>query len=166
MQKSKFFMGLGAGLVIGALLLQLMTGAGIGQNRQPLLPADPEGDEEEQRLDLWDEPTEQQLRDAAERLSYQLFPADQTVYTQTEVDELLAQQAGEHDVEYAFYIRRNMNLTEVAEMLALFELVEDEQAFIEKVKQSRSSTRIQVGTYTFQGKPTEEQLIEAITSPR
>lgn len=63
--------------------------------------------------------------------------------------------------KYAFYIRANATLAEVATGLKELGLIEDEEAFIRKAKPY--SGKLRVGPSVFEGKPSFDRIIAEIT---
>src|SRR5690606_25589234 len=84
-------MGLGAGVVVGALLLQLMYFADSMERSMP--PLDSVGEAQNGANDTTPSAalTLQELGQEADRLGFKLYPASDVLYTQQELDEALAQ---------------------------------------------------------------------------
>lgn len=177
--------GLGAGLMLGAMLLQLMLFATTGPGSDGVLPGSRELDAD-------------QLRQEAEQLGFVVHDAGEQWYSRAEVDNLIqealaeaagsgaqgetAQQpsAGEAEPDGAdvavidnealahFYlveIRAGMASDEVGDMLHAAGLVDDPAAYREAMAQRGLTVKIRAGTYTFAYKPELETLIDAITLP-
>lgn len=173
LKDKRFLTGLGAGLMIGAMLLQLMNlamapGTDDPPGLAPLLDAD-------------------RLEAEARRQGLVLLDADETWYSRAEVDEMLAEarsgggaafagrgdeagtapgeavQSGALTHFYLIDIRAGMSSDEVGEMLHAAGLVDDLDAFREQMALRGLTVKIRAGTYTFAYKPELEALIDAIT---
>lgn len=170
--------GLGAGLMLGAMLLQLMLLATSEGTDDPLSGAG-------------NLPDEDQLRREAEQLGYLLHEASERWYTQAEVDNLIqaaladeetmqrepAADADEGATEetgaeagslphfYMIEIRHGMASDEVGDMLQAVGLLDDPAAYREEMARLGLTVKIRAGTYTFAYKPDLETLIDAITLP-
>lgn len=156
--------GLGAGIIIGAILLQLTYA---------VFPKE-DGQAEE-------EPTAEQLQILADGLGYAVYPKSEKRYTEPEVEERIAKAlrdeeskrqaaevwSGETSTGYEVslvVIEPGMNPQEVAEALVLAGLIEDGGAFVEELRKRRLAGRIQIGSFTFVGKPEMSEIIKTITS--
>jgi len=64
----------------------------------------------------------------------------------------------------AFYIYRGMNLTEVARSLQALGLIEETDDFINAARPI--SRKIEIGTASFTGQPTYEEIIAELTRPK
>src|SRR5690606_22936726 len=109
--------------------------------------------------------TEQQLLKAAESLQYKVYPAAEVLYSQEQLDEAV-NQALEEAKQYSkvlFVINPGMRPNDVAKILISLELIEDGEAFIQMIRQKALTTRIVSGTYEFEGEPSMEEILEAIT---
>lgn len=158
--------GLGAGMIIGAILLQLMTFARTDSEPAAQMPG----------------ATEEQLQAMAAELGYDIYPKSERRYTDAEVQEQIAKaleqerddrsavglkvgETSEGTAVYLVVIEPGMGAQEVAEALALAGLIEDAGAFEDELSRRRLTRRIQIGSFTFVGKPEPSEIISAITSP-
>lgn len=154
----KLLIGLGAGLMLGASVLELMNAA--------------------QPSSAW---TEEQWLAQAERLGYQVFPAGEKVYTRDEVDRMVREaearaaaaagtgkQAGngtsakgeEDGRTLMMPITSGMTLQEAAEGLLVLGLLADRKDYEDFLRAARPySGKIQPGIAVFRGRPTHEELI-------
>jgi hypothetical protein len=181
LRDKRFLTGLGAGLMIGAILLQLMNAAaGLGS------PGD------RNAAGLFNLPDRAQLEEDASLLGLVLHDAKETWYTQEEVDALLrearsgteAEESGtsaerqpsvgsasditsvQSDVMPHFFlidIRSGMSSDEVGRMLQAAGLVDDLDAYRQEMEARGLDVKIRAGTYTFAFKPEISDLIDAIT---
>jgi hypothetical protein len=157
-------MGLGIGLICGAVLLQLMS---FGMNASLELP------EEDDRSA--GEMTEEQWLALADRFGYVAVKAGERRYTQEELDAAVAaaREEGrrtaadapepEPTESYAILIRRGMNAQDVGEMLFVLGLIESVDEFNDYMKSRGLTSRIRAGRYRFDGKPTLEEIASRIT---
>lgn len=176
--------GLGAGLMLGAMLLQLMVLATSGTDAED--PFSVPGET----------PDEEQLRLEAEQLGFLLQDASEQWYTRAEVDKMIREALEEREAApaatagkpasgeadsgatagtvsdngalphyYLIEIRAGMASDEVGEMLHAAGLVDDLDAYREKMARLGLTVKIRAGTYTFAYKPELEALIDAITLP-
>lgn len=157
--------GLGAGMIIGAILLQLIS---FAQPDGAPAASGPEAAAE-------------QLQRMAEELGYAVYPKSERRYTEQELDERLeaahrewqesriadGRKIGEtsHGVPvYLLVIEPGMGSQQVAEALVASGLIDDAAAFEEELRKRRLAGRIQAGSFTFVGQPELTEIIETITS--
>lgn len=156
MLKNKLFLnGLGTGLIIGAILLQLMISVSEAENK-PLPESEPPLKQEVNDLDA--------LKETAKELGYQL-------YTQEEMDKLLKAAKEETykqssvKIIKAFVIPSGSAASEVANMLLDLKLIADKQSFEDALSQKQLNSKIQPGYYQFEGTPKLAEVIKKITKP-
>jgi hypothetical protein len=159
-----YLSGLGLGLIVGALLLQLMfVVAQADQKPDARAPAAP---------GPADELEPKKLKEAASRY-FQVFEKDEKVYTQAEVDkkvrEAQAQNGGAApaaDKKIAVYVSKGLIATEVAELLYRSGVVADRNAFEKMLTDQQITNKIQVGYHVFEGNPDMQQVINTLLMPQ
>jgi rhodanese-related sulfurtransferase len=136
----KFLLGLGSGLIIGSLLMQLMH---LGQTPPATstlapLPSD------------W--------KEQATELGYM-------VYTKEEMKPNKDTSENTTDVvkQAVIYIPSGFNSSQVAQMLKEAGVIEDAEQLQKQLDVSGLSRRIQVGTYTFAIPSSIEEISKTIT---
>jgi hypothetical protein len=164
MLKNRAYMsGLGLGLIVGAILLQLMLAANAG-GKNPI-PA-PSGTAAPDEMDP------KQLKDAASKY-YQLFDKNVKVYTQAEVDakvqEALKSQpqggmGGTAGKQIAVYISQGLIASQVAELLYRSGVIADRNAFEKLLNDQQITNKIQVGYHVFEGTTDPQEVIKVLTS--
>lgn len=173
LKDKRYLFGFGTGLIIAAVLLELMRFAEAGTNTS-LLPPD---QSTQQVYSVGD------LQPIAEQLGYVVHDKTITLYTQQQLDELLeAAQRGDetaadgnsgggpHGDEqpaadgYSIYIKPGLSSAQVSELLAEAGLVADAESFTEELHTRGLSYKIRAGLYDFEEAPDLEALIKAITS--
>jgi hypothetical protein len=186
--KRSLLLGLGIGLVAGALLLQLML---VGREQSERL-ADIDRLSGEDALYTQSE-VDALIAEAEERLRRQLRqePAGEGTDAGNAVDrpsdegaregdppsgagDPAVNESGQHgekesgdadgaDSAIEVRIRPGMTLTETAELLESEGVIEDANALMELM--ARMSTKIRAGYYTFTGNETLEEIRTILTSP-
>lgn len=179
-----FWTGLGFGLILGSMLLQLLSLSKANVNQ-----IDPE-----------------RLRAYAEQEGYLLQPAHERWYTASEleaaIEDALAEQQEEHSAQRTDSGRSDTGNTDsgltdsdragsdrsdfersetneialrsllippgttseqVADMLLQLELIEDRDQFLREMTRRNQHRSIRSGVYEFEGDPELEEIIEAIT---
>jgi hypothetical protein len=170
-----FLIGLGAGIIIGALLFQLMLSG--EQSRQKLSQISPDSSEK-----LYTQVEVDALLEA-ERDSFKL---DQEAKTGTETQVEPKTESAKEDspvekpaasvdsptptvepvkedavVKHVIRIEAGSNLTKTAELLATNHVIDNKTAFISQMKKSKKLVR--AGYFLFQEKMTVAQAIEVVT---
>lgn len=156
----KWWMGFGLGIMIGAMMLQLITFAG-----EQTLPG-------EEKLYTQQE-LEQAVSDAIaampaaevdQKVDSTEDPQDEASIEATPTESAQNAAANPDDADnriVAFYIYRGMNLTEVARSLQALGLIEETDDFIEAARPI--SRKIEIGTATFTGQPTYDEIVAELT---
>lgn len=172
----RYLFGLGSGLIIAAVLLELMRLAEAGTNTNLLPPVQPT-----QQVYTIDE-----MQRIAADLGYVAYDKSVRMYTQQEVDELLTAQpqrsqqsdaAGGEDAEagqpeggqtdgeaYSVYIKSGLSSAQVSELLVEAGLIADADSFTEEMETRGLAYKIRAGLYNFEEAPDLDALIKAITS--
>lgn len=150
------FIGLGAGIIIGALLFQLML---LGE--QSRLNLEQIGNETDERLYTQ---TEVDALLKAERDLVQID--EQTKTKAVKADGKAAPNEGKPDSskpeQHVIRIEAGYGVTEAAELLAKHNIIQNEAAFINQMK--NSNKRVRAGYFLFQERITVEEAITVVTS--
>lgn len=152
--RKSYLYGLGTGLIVGAVVLQLAT---IGEEtaRAPAPSV-------ENQL------TEQQLAAAADRFGYVLKRADVAWYSEEEVAAKVAEAEAEGGAPrkiYAFTIASGSELRTIADLLYELGLVDDYNGFLREMDARGLSGKVRAKHYRFDEVPTMDVLIEELTKP-
>jgi alanyl-tRNA synthetase len=156
--------GLGTGLVIGSILVQLMNQAAQVAPKATDSLANPSIEQ----MDAM------QVKEAAYKY-YQVYPKEEKLYNQAQVDALVQQKIAEEKtkLEQTFqtsakktyiYISSGLSSSQVAEMLYQSGLIIDRKAFEDAMRQQQLNYKIQAGVHVFEGQPDMDQIISNITS--
>lgn len=172
-----WFMGLGAGIVLGALLLQIIT---FAENQNDSL--DKLNGEITYTQKQLDEAVAKAVADAkaspasSEGKSGSPSPSGSTSPSPTaspstspsESPSASASPSSSADAdnqqEIVFYVYEGMDLRRVARTLQRLGLVEDAEDFVDASREIAG--KIEVGTSRFKGKPTYEEIIAELTRPK
>lgn len=173
LKNRRFLMGMGLGVILGSIMLQLMLWSGAG--------------ERDERGSLFDEPTpqtgvrmepltEEQVREEAKRLNLQVVPGDQTYLTEQEanqqakeaVEGALREAAAEGDVPMvkAMMITPGMTRDDVAELLLEIGLIRSKLEFNAAMDKLDLNGNIQTGAFIFPAPLEPDELIKVLTTPR
>lgn len=166
-------MGFGTGIMVGAMLLQFILFA----DEPGALPELPEEEKRYSQAEL-DEAVENAVAEAIAALPAaaggQTDPSpggsadpDDGLPSSSEsaADAASAPNPDPADNRIvAFYIYRGMNLTEVARSLQALGLIEQADDFIEAARPI--SRKIEIGTASFTGQPTYDEIIAELTRPK
>lgn len=157
--------GLGTGLILGAVLLQLMNAASSGGHAMPesAIP-------ETTVLDL----DQKQLKEAASRY-YQVFDKTEKLYSQQQLDsavqqklkeekDKLAAQAPASPKETYIYISRGLVSYQVADLLYQSGVITDRKAFEDEMVKKQLNDKIVSGLHAFKGPQNLQQVIATITA--
>jgi hypothetical protein len=156
--------GLGLGLIIGAMLLQMMNAIA---SPAPKTPSPTE-----------QEMTPQELKSSASKY-YQVFEKDEKVFTQPQVDGLVQQRLAEELAkapaaaaptatrETYVYVSKGMVAMQVADMLYQSGIITDRKAFEDQMNTQQLTGKIVPGIHVFKGPAPMElgQVIANITTP-
>lgn len=186
LKDNRLLIGLGLGLIIGAILLQLMNVAITGVEQNDVL-TDSIIDGKEYSLE--------ELRGIAESLDYNIIEKSVVLYTQSQLDDaiLKANQSlneepvvKETEVEapvdienssrkpvqeeivestsYLITIQSGMGTKDVTKLLLSSGLIDDAESFETELSRRELNNKIQVGPFEFTTKPSLTALINKITS--
>lgn len=168
MLKDKTFLfGLGLGLIIAVLLLQLTQMRSGAEEK--LFASDLNGPQVSS-ADL----TQDIVMNWAEANQFKLISASELLYTEAEFDQAVEnarQEAGALAVESpdfkairGFVIPNGATSSQVANLLKEMELIEDIIAFEDTMAIRGLHSKIQPGYYEFEGSPSLDEVIVKITS--
>lgn len=151
--------GIGIGLIAGAFLLQMMLWGSESASRDYT--------KNNSGATTW---TDKHLETAAADAGFQLLPAEETWYSQAELDEALQAQRSESKTEpkeitvRSFIILPGMSSEQIADILLQLRIIEDKERFKAKLSENDLHTRIQAGLYYFdEPLPTLEEVVEKLT---
>ncbi|MEW9697692.1 hypothetical protein [Paenibacillus sp. SI8] len=149
-----FVYGIGTGIIVGAILLQVMS---VRPSAQP-----PSG------ISL-DEMDPLQLKEQASKY-YQVFDKESKVYTQAEYDAGIKSKVKEETDKLAaskpqetqtknstgaqrtvIYIQPNLDATAVTELLVKSGIITDRKAFTTELDKQGGTFKLQVGFHVFEG---------------
>jgi hypothetical protein len=158
--------GLGIGLIIGAILLQLMT---IANPAAANLTSS-------SKTAIASELDRTQLKEAAAKY-YQVFENDQKMYSQAQVDTIVQQKIKEETDKHAaaqqppsaaketyVYISTGLNAGNVGELLFRSGVITDRKAFDDIMAQQQLNGKIVVGVHSFKIPSDLNTVITKITS--
>ncbi|MUT66383.1 hypothetical protein [Paenibacillus sp. NEAU-GSW1] len=174
LKNRNFLTGLGIGIIVGALLLQLML---IGEQSQRELGAGLNGADEKlySQAEL-DAAIEAERMDAQSRQSAETATESDAKKTEapsntpaaTETPKPSATSGNtektkqETPVERKVRIVGGMNLTSTAKLLFEEGIITDQSEFIAKMK--RSKKQVRAGHFLFKGQPALDEVMKVITS--
>ncbi|NOV03139.1 hypothetical protein [Paenibacillus planticolens] len=155
-----YMLGIGTGIIVGALLLQLMSvrASAPGPSSLALEEMDPT-----------------KLKEEAAKY-YQVFDKNAKVYTQTELDAAVQKKVKEETDKLAaakaqeppkvetvnrtvIYVQPNLDATAVAELLVKSGLITDRKAFATELQKQGGNTKLQVGFHVFEGQVDMQQVV-------
>lgn len=159
MFKNKMYVyGLGVGLIIGAIMLQLMLIPTL--QRKETTP--------EEELDP------AQLKQEASQY-FQLFDKDVKVYTQPEFDDQMKKRVQLEQEKLAaaapspnpvkqivVYVQPELSAMKVSELLYRSGLINDRVAFEAEMRKQKATDKIQVGAHVFEGNPDMQEIIKIL----
>lgn len=150
--RKSFLLGLGIGLIVTALILRL---AEIGEPQLP--PQSP------QAVDI----SIEALREAAEQQGYVLYAADETLYSEEELQSKLKEVSSKEKEAVkvvAFTISSGTELSTISAMLYDLGLVDDRQQFVQEMEDRGLASKVQAKYYRFDKPPTMDALITELTT--
>jgi hypothetical protein len=192
---TRLLIGLGIGLILGALLLELMNVAVNGVSQDPIV--------NDANNDILTTPyTFDQLSTIADKLGFNIIEKSVVYYTQADmdkaiedakksdtpqsaasiekplVDELVEEQSDDKEDEnkgtleevvdketYSIEIQSGMVTSGVSSMLLSVGLISDVESFEKELSRRNLNKSIQVGIFRFDKKPSLTELINKITTP-
>jgi uncharacterized membrane protein len=162
-----YLFGLGVGLIVGAILLQLMI---VAKNASATYSnPSTNTDIAEEKL------SSQKLKEEASK-EFQVFDKTEKVYTQKEFDaelqkkikeekdKLAAQPAGSpsETKRTILYIQPNLTVSAITESLFKAGIVSDRRALEEEITKQQATGKMQAGYHVFEGTLTNEQIVKLL----
>ncbi|XEC97138.1 hypothetical protein AB6A23_11645 [Paenibacillus tarimensis] len=143
-----FVVGLGFGIILGALLLQLAI----------------EGEKQSGKSVLFEEQPALDANYTQEEVDRLLAEAREQALAEAAVSTPDTQGGGEDEKPLVRIVKipRGTTLEKTAEMLQDYGLIEDKLYFVSSMR--ANSGKIRSGTFYFEGRPTEEDVKETITN--
>jgi hypothetical protein len=169
--KRSFMLGLGLGIIVGAMLLQLFYMGESSQNRLDELGKEIEQGglppSSQEPVESGASQASTDSRDQAAAGSEEPVPSPQpeaTAATATEApsDTPLAEETSEPFEPFVVRIKPGMSLTETAELLLQAGAIKDSQSFIDEMKSS--STPVRAGYFLFDRDELNAKQAAAIVS--
>jgi hypothetical protein len=161
--KSKpFLIGLGCGLIAGAIFLQLMISSGEIKNKTSVIVADAL--------------TQEQLQAEAGRLNMKVIPKENLSYTQQQIDEIKQKAAAEEKSKAAnaapvkekilrtVHIPNPMDATSVANVLVTAQVIPESAQLLNLLIEQKLTEKIRYGTYTFEDQTDVKEVLRKITT--
>ncbi|GGG12170.1 hypothetical protein [Paenibacillus abyssi] len=153
-RKRSFVIGLGMGLILGALLLQLMITA--KQQESDLMQAEQNSTGVTDKLYSQEEVDQMIAQERGRLAALEPEHADAE-----QAEKAAANEPDEKSLIRIVRITSGSNLNDTAQMLEDYGLIEDKYQFISSMRDR--SRKIRSGTFYFEGMPSEEQVKETIT---
>ena len=166
LKDNRLLIGLGIGLIIGAVLLELMNVAMMG------VPQETPSNEILIDENIY---TVEQLENIADALDYKIIEKSLVYFTQADMDEAIlkaqqsvvtapTQESVQSESPYSITITYGMGTENVVKLILEAGIIEDEDIFMEEMRRRKLNNIIQVGTFEFDEKPSLTELIDRITS--
>ncbi|SCW42530.1 hypothetical protein SAMN04487970_1006178 [Paenibacillus tianmuensis] len=160
--------GLGTGLILGAVLLQLMNAVAPSSSAASKQPAAGQAPEEMDRI---------RLKEAASTY-FNVYDKSQKLYDQPQVDAMIAQKLKEEkdkqaaqpqsaapDKETYIYVSKGMTAAQVADLLQQSGVIADRTALVDELRQKQLNDKIISGVHGFKGSQELTQIIANLTTP-
>jgi hypothetical protein len=187
LKDNRLLVGLGIGLIIGAILLELMNVAITGVDQHTLLNGSVSDGKQY---------TPEELKDIADSLEYNIIEKSAVFYTQDEMDQAIrkakepivkepivknpnvkvpvvkepvVKEPAEipvtgKTISYQVNIKTGMVTEDVTDLLITAGLITDADSFQKELGRRKLNNNIQVGKFEFTKKPSLTELINIITS--
>ncbi|MCY9659061.1 hypothetical protein P5G65_22095 [Paenibacillus chondroitinus] len=160
LKNRSYLLGIGTGIIVGALLLQVMSVRASAPGKSSL---------------ALDEMDPQKLKEEAAKY-YQVFDLGTKMYTQAEVDASVQKKVKEETdklaaakpqdqpkaetvVRTVVYVQPNLDATAVSELLVKSGLITDRKAFATELQKQGGNTKLQVGFHVFEGQLDMQQVV-------
>ncbi|MBA2937808.1 hypothetical protein HZF08_05780 [Paenibacillus sp. CGMCC 1.16610] len=160
LKNRSYLLGIGTGIIVGALLLQVMSVRASAPGKSGL---------------ALDEMDPQKLKEEAAKY-YQVFDLGTKMYTQAEVDASVQKKVKEEAdklaaakpqdqpktetvVRTVVYVQPNLDATAVSELLVKSGLITDRKAFATELQKQGGNTKLQVGFHVFEGQLDMQQVV-------
>lgn len=160
--------GLGTGMILGAILLQLMNAVVPSGSAASKQPATGQAPEEMDRV---------RLKEVASTY-FNVYDKSQKLYDQPQVDAMIAQKLKEEkdkqaatqpqsaapDKETYIYVSKGMTAAQVADLLQQSGVITDRTAFVDTMKQKQLNDKIISGLHVFKGPLELTEVIANLTT--
>jgi hypothetical protein len=170
LKNRSLLMGMGIGLMTGAILLQIVTYANALESP---LAATPQPSESL---------TTEQLRDAASRKGFILLAKDETWYSKQQLEDAKNKAVTDAKAKWqvdassgtseetgftkGIYIKPRTDAFEIANQLKKFGIIDNPDTFIDSLSQQKLNTKVQFGYFEFPPNVTMQDVITTITKPQ
>jgi len=158
--------GIGIGMIVGSALLQLMITAA-----RPVQPLSQNSAVSIEQMDM------NKLKTEAGKY-YQVFDKNQPVFTKEQHEQELQKQLEAEKAKTpsaqpapsappqitALYISPGMRSSQVAKIVSVSGLVENQEQFEQAMAAKAATGKIKSGVHKFTGKPTLDEIIQNLTS--
>lgn len=164
-KNKRFLLGMSLGLIVSAILMQLMYTVESVDNRM----ISPEGVASK-------EITMDDVKQFARINGLTIVSKDEPLYTKEQVEEAKQKALAEFQKQLpdvtesknkphkkAVYIEKGLDSSEVAAKLLEFGIIQDSNKFIEQLTLQKLSSKIQFDYYEFEGNPDLQDVIKKIT---
>lgn len=185
-----FLMGLGTGIALGALILQLaLIGQGASATYDKTLSRE-ELEEQAELLNLkvydlnekvmTEEEWTSSKSDGSSTLQGEPDPADDSLEQPADPEVELPEEseepeeptsektssADENSDMVTYRVIQGATLNDVADHLSTLHVIQDKAAFLKEAKRQKINTKIQTGTYEFKQNESISSVIQKITAPQ
>ncbi|MDU0201328.1 MULTISPECIES: hypothetical protein [Paenibacillus] len=160
LKNRSYLLGIGTGIIVGALLLQVMSVRASAPGKSGL---------------ALDEMDPQKLKEETAKY-YQVFDLGTKMYTQAEVDASVQKKVKEETdklaaakpqdqpktetvVRTVVYVQPNLDATAVSELLVKSGLITDRKAFATELQKQGGNSKLQVGFHVFEGQMDMQQVV-------
>lgn len=161
LKNRSYILGIGTGIIVGALLLQMMSVRASAPGKSGL---------------ALDEMDPQKLKEEATKY-YQVFDLGTKMYTQAEVDASVQKKVKEETdklaaakpqdrpnkvetvVRTVIYVQPSLDATAVSELLVKSGLISDRKAFAAELEKQGGNTKLQVGFHVFEGQMDMQKVV-------
>lgn len=167
MFKNRLFLyGLGLGLIITSIIMEL------NHFTEKSLSVRTSNEHQEWLGELFEDDI-QTIKNTAQENGYQVVLNEEIESirnkARTEVEEIMKKLEEQKQIKEdpilitSFIISAGMGSTEVVKQLKELELINNEDEFMQELKDKQLNTKIQAGMYRFEGKPLTADIIKEIT---
>lgn len=154
MNKKQLWVGIGVGMIIGAILLQLMLLVPRGSNDAA---AHPQGQQGSSKIYSEEEFNQKLQTRLQEELNKQPKPTPEPAPTSAPPPEVVKQTV--------IYVAYKTTSEEVAKMLTSSGLITDSDAFMKEMINRKLTGKIRTGVHIFEGSPTTDEIMDNLTKP-
>ncbi len=188
MFKDRFFLnGLGIGMIIGALLLQLMNVSAVPKDNMAAANVDDSGKPAERII---------AMKQNLQSLGFKIYDQGEKLYTQEQLDQAIEREksgrpnrtvqsptpepttspsmaaslnseSSSTDTQkpvWSFVIPQGMGSDQLGDLLVEKKFIEDKETLSAELNKRHLEASIRAGNYVFDHKPSLSALIQAITS--